>query len=135
LVVARNDFQEHKGPNVAKKQQKTNTRAAKPALDPAETRASVAITVAWMVSLTMTLVSVVCTLLASWYVAAHPDSQRMPLFKDLMLSGGALVGLLSLVLLVVVYRVRRHAPPTGLAVFAACLAIAPIVTVIARYWQ
>ncbi|MEQ8210121.1 MAG: hypothetical protein RH917_09840 [Lacipirellulaceae bacterium] len=117
---------------VAKKQRK---RPQPQPFDPDETRGSVAVTVAWMVSLTMTLVSVLCTMLASWYLSAHPDSKKMPIFKELMLSGGALVGLICLVLLVIVYKVRRNAPPMGLAVFAACVAIAPVVAVIARFWQ
>ncbi|QDS97878.1 hypothetical protein [Adhaeretor mobilis] len=135
VIVARNDFQERKGADVAKKQRTKKQQPAKPVLDADETRASVAVTVAWMVSLTMTLVSVICTLLASWYMAAYPDSKRMPLFKDIMLSGGALIGLISLGLLVTAYRMRRHPPPTGLTVFAACLAIAPVVTVVARFWR
>ncbi len=49
------------------------------------------------------------------------------MFKNLLLMSGALVGLLSLALLPILYRVRTVAPPQSLVVFGICLAAAPLV--------
>ncbi len=56
----------------------------------------------------------------------------MLLLQELMLLAGAIVGTLSLLLLPVLYRVRRVPPPKGLVVFGVCVAVAPLLAILVR---
>ncbi|MCG8450463.1 MAG: hypothetical protein MI725_12915 [Pirellulales bacterium] len=95
-----------------------------------ETRASEALTVCWGVTLTILVVCNLVTTAAYYYVSQNPEAERTAVFGELLLLTGSLVGGLSLLLLPVLYRVRRVPPPRGVAVFGACLAIAPILALL-----
>jgi len=101
----------------------------------AETRASESITVFWAVTVLMVLMANLVTLFAHYYVAANPDAEKMALLKGLLLFTGSLVGGVSLILLPILYRVRKVPPPPGLSVFGACVAAAPILAVLAGALQ
>ncbi|HMO87218.1 MAG TPA: hypothetical protein PKC18_20095 [Lacipirellulaceae bacterium] len=90
-----------------------------------ETPASDAITVAWTVSVTMALA---CSAgaIGAHVLSGQEIGGKLPLFRDLLLLAGALVGTASLALMPMVYRIRRNAPPRGFAVFAICAAAAPL---------
>lgn len=98
-------------------------------IDPGESRASVLVTVAWtlavMTCLMCQLAAVAARLLFLW----DREAKSLYLFSQWMLWCGALVGVLALLLAPVVYRTRRVLPPTGLTVFAVCVAIAPILAI------
>jgi hypothetical protein len=103
---------------------------------PAESRGAEAITVAWTVSLTAVLL---CNLMA---VAAHvlstliPVAGQLQLVENLVLLSGALIGLVSLLLVPVVYRLRRTAPPPGFVMFGVLISLAPLVVVIGQFmWR
>ena len=49
-----------------------------------------------------------------------------------MLLSAALMGAISLALLAAVWRTRREKPPQGYVVFAAVVAVAPIIALMAR---
>jgi len=89
-------------------------------------------TVGWVVTLTTLLLCNLAAILAHVYVAQHPDAKLMALLKELMLFAGSVVGIVSLLMLPVLYRVRRVAPPRGLVVFGVCVAAAPILAVVGR---
>lgn len=93
---------------------------------PVETRASEALTVCWGVTLTILIVCNVIVIGSQLYVSWYPEAKRTAIFGDLLLLAGSMVGVFSLVLLPLLYRVRQIPPPNGVAVFGACLAIAPI---------
>jgi hypothetical protein len=99
---------------------------------PAESRASGAVTVCWTVSVTTLLMCNIAAVAAQLYARRYPDARGMLMLGEMLLLAGAVIGIASLVLLPVVYRVRRVPPPQGLVVFAACLAIAPVLAVIVR---
>ena len=48
----------------------------------------------------------------------------------MLLFSAAVVGFVSLVLLPIMLKVRRVAPPSGLVVFAICVAAAPILAML-----
>lgn len=98
----------------------------------AETSASEAITVAWTVTVTTVLLCNLMIIAAHFYITNNPDAKQMEMLRGLMLLGGSIVGLMSLLILPVLYRVRTVPPPRGLVVFSICAAIAPILAVIAR---
>ena len=99
---------------------------------PVETQAGVAATVAWTVATTMVFACDVAAIGAHLFVGANPAQRGAAMFRDMLLLAGVVTGLVVLALLPVVYRVRRVPPPTGFAVFAACVATAPIVALVAR---
>jgi hypothetical protein len=97
-----------------------------------EDRAAEAITIAWTASVTSVLLADVVTIVAHFYARSHPESKVAPPFEAIMLLTGCVLGLASLAMLVVVWRVSRLKPPRGFVVFAALVAAAPIATTVAR---
>ncbi|WP_146450167.1 hypothetical protein [Bythopirellula polymerisocia] len=102
---------------------------------PSESKASEAITVAWTVSITTLFGCNLAVLAIHYWLKADPQAQSLAMLKELLLFAGAIVGVVSLVLLPAVYRLRSVSPPTGLAVFGACLAAAPLLTLFLRSLQ
>lgn len=98
----------------------------------AETRTSDAATVGWTVSITMVLVCDLAAIVAHLYARGNPQARGVALFGELLLVAGAVVGVISLAMLPIVYRVRRVPPPPGLTAFAACAAVAPILAILVR---
>ncbi|MGD9636176.1 MAG: hypothetical protein AB7G28_19145 [Pirellulales bacterium] len=72
------------------------------------------------------------TIAAHFYAEAHPDSKAAPQFAAIMLLTACLLGVASLALLAVVWRTSRLKPPRGFAVFAALVAVAPLVVLAVR---
>ncbi len=97
-----------------------------------EHRTSEVLTVAWTVTLTTLFFCNLAAVAAHFYVVAYPPAQRMAMLRELLLHSGFLVGLLSLGLVPLVYRIRQTPPPRGLVVFGVCLALAPILAVVLR---
>jgi hypothetical protein len=104
----------------------------RPAEIPAESSSAEAITVAWTVTVTTLLFSNIAIVGASYFGLQYPEAAGLQLMKEMLLIAGSALGVVSLALLPIVYRVRVVAPPTGLAVFGACLAVAPVLAIILR---
>jgi hypothetical protein len=99
---------------------------------PEETRAVEFLTVAWMVSVMSVLLFEVMAVAAHFYVRSAPPAPMMEIFKVLALFSASVIGMVSLVLLVAVVRLRRIRPPHGLLVFSVIVSIAPLVAVALR---
>lgn len=97
-----------------------------------ESTSAVAVTVAWTVTITTLLFCNIAIVGAHYFSLQHPDVAGLKLMKEMLLIAGSALGVISLALLPIVYRVRNVAPPTGLAVFGACLAVAPLLAVLVR---
>ena len=95
-----------------------------------ESSAGDATTVAWTVSVTMTLLCNIVAVAVHFYMEAYRPTQGLVMLKELMLIAGAVVGFLSLVLLPIVLRVRRVPPPTGVMAFAVMVGAAPILALL-----
>jgi len=95
-------------------------------------QAADAITIAWTASVTAVFLADLVTIAAHFYSRSHPDAKTAPVFAAMMLLTACLMGVASLVLLTVVWRVRRLKPPQGFVIFAALVAVAPILATIAR---
>ncbi|QEG34081.1 hypothetical protein [Bythopirellula goksoeyrii] len=113
----------------SKKQKKLQYRT------PAESRGSEAITVAWTVTITTLFFCDLAIVAIHFWLADSPEAKGLLALRELMLFAGAFIGVLSLLLLPAVYKLRSTLPPTGLVVFGACLAIAPILTLLVRGLQ
>lgn len=95
-----------------------------------ESRSVEAITVAWTVSVTTLFVCNVGILGAHFFLANNPDAEHFAMMKKLLVILGAMCGVISLALLVTVYRVRTVLPPSGLMVFGACMALGPLLAAV-----
>lgn len=114
---------------------KSKKRKRPQELTPLESKSSDAITVAWMVTITTLLFCNLAIAGGYYFSRQYPDVAGLQLMKEMLLIAGSGLGVISLVLLPVVYRVRNVVPPTGIAVFGACLAVAPILGLILRNLQ
>jgi hypothetical protein len=100
--------------------------------EPAETRASEAVTIAWTVSVTGVFVADLIVVAAHLYARSGPPAQPARALEAIMLLSAATMGAASLALLAVVWRTRRVKPPQGYMAFATCVAAAPIVVLSLR---
>jgi hypothetical protein len=100
--------------------------------EPAESRSSVALTVAWTMAVTTVLMCDAGAVLAHGLAPRQADPRRLYLLGELLLLGGTAAGLLSLGLLPLVRRVRRTPPPQGLVAFSLCAAAAPMLALVLR---
>lgn len=112
-------------------------RPSKPASPPPrryseETRAGDAATVAWVVSVMMVLLCDIGAAAAHWWSRDYANPGGIAVFKELLLFSGAVIGFVSLALLPIMLKVRRVAPPTGILVFAVCVAAAPMAAILAQ---
>lgn len=115
---------------------KSKKRAKQKPLEvPAESNSAEALTVAWMVTVTTLLFANIAIVGAHFFSLKHPEAEGLRLMKEMLLIAGSTLGVISLALLPIVYRVRVVAPPTGLAVFGACLAAAPVLAILVRNLQ
>lgn len=115
-----------------KTKSRRHAKVAAPARQMGETNASDATTVAWTITVTMVLMCNIAAVTAHFYMEMYRESRGLVMLKELMLIAGALIGFLSLVLLPIMLRVRRTPPPTGVLVFAVCVAAAPILALLVR---
>ena len=131
---------QHPYPTIARQAHPTmaaqrKRRTRKPDPEATESTASVALTVAWTVTIT-TLLFCNLAIVGAHYVSHwNPTADGLRLMKEMLLMAGGGLGVVSLVLLSVVYRVRVVAPPKGLAVFSGCLAAAPLLALLVRSVQ
>jgi RsiW-degrading membrane proteinase PrsW (M82 family) len=94
-----------------------------------------AATVAWTVAVTMVVACDVAAIAAHLYLLRHPGERPVAVLAQLMLFGGAVIGVASLALLPVVRKLRRVPPPTGFTVFAVCAAAAPVLALVAQAFR
>lgn len=117
--------------NAAKKK----ANHGKPTNTPVESGVAESLTIFWVVTVLMCLMANLLAVFTHFFVLANPAAEKMQLLKGLVLFTGALVGSASMVVLPILYRVRRVPPPTGLVVFGACVAAAPVIAAVAQAFQ
>jgi len=94
-----------------------------------------AVTIAWTVSVTAVFLADLVTVAAYLYARWRPDIPAAQAFGAIMLASACVLGLVSLALLPVAWRIRPVRPPVGYAVFAGSVAAAPIVALAVRLWS
>jgi hypothetical protein len=115
---------------------KTSRRKSPPAQlpDAGESRAAVALTVAWMLTCASTAVAMFVAL-ALWLVSlafpfAGPRAHPLVVVAGMLLFVALATGLLCLLLTPLAYRVRNTAPPRAIGIAAVLIGLAPMVTLI-----
>jgi hypothetical protein len=117
------------------RQAKQKRRHSSSGLEPTETRASEAITIAWTSSVTAVVVADLVVIVAHFYAHRHPQALAAGAFEGIMLVSAAAMGAVSLAFLATAWRARRTKPPRGYAVFAGLVAAAPIIAVAVRLYR
>lgn len=77
----------------------------------------------------------VCDLAAAlgyFLTSRQPGERRVFNLAELTTAAGAVIGLVTLGLTPLVYRIRRVPPPTGLIAFAICASLAPFLALTLR---
>jgi hypothetical protein len=93
---------------------------------PPESRASVAVTTAWSVTIMTLLICEVMGLFALAYLRFNPAADGVRSLLGLTFFTALVLAILSLGLLPAVYRVRPVPPPRSFVLFAGVLAAIPI---------
>ena len=95
---------------------KKRAKPRPPVVSP-ESSAGESLTVAWTVTITTLLFCNIAIVGAHYFSLKYPEADGLRVMKEMLLIAGSALGVISLALLPLVYRVRVIAPPTGLAVF------------------
>jgi hypothetical protein len=120
-----------------KQPKRDNRRRSKPPNNDAarDERLADAVTIAWTVSVTAVFLADLVTVAAYLYARWHPGVPAARAFGAIMLVSACVMGLVSLALLPVAWRIRPVRPPLGYAVFAGSVAAAPLVALAVRIWS
>ncbi|WP_425619229.1 hypothetical protein NA78x_002967 [Anatilimnocola sp. NA78] len=101
-----------------------------------ESRASIAVTVAWMLTILATTGSLIaagiCVLLRRSVELAPEPAKVLAILPGVFTFIAATTGIACLLLTVVVYRVRRDRPPTSITFVAVLVGLLPIATMLLR---
>ena len=122
-----------------KKRPKPSPRRASPVPQPTdgETRQSVAVTVAWMLTLLVTVAAEVIAVPATIISKANPqplgEGVSTAHIADLFLFLALVTGLVCVGLVPLVYRVRTIPPPPAIVVAALVAAAVPPITMVLRW--
>jgi hypothetical protein len=92
---------------------------------PTENQAAEAATIGWMLCVLTATVCELGVLAARLYFAWHPDATVIGTAGELLLFASAIIGLVTLALIPVVYKVRRVKPPTVVVGFAVAIGLFP----------
>lgn len=114
------------------KQHDAKPELSDPTINPktGETRVADMLTVAWMLTVMQVLFFELATVAFRWYFARNPEQVQLGAFSDLLYLCAALGGCISLLLLPLVWRIRRTKPPLGITLFAAVVALLPVVALL-----
>jgi hypothetical protein len=91
-----------------------------------ETPAADALTVVWMLTVIVTLVTEIGAALTIWYFNRHPDVTWVGALGGVLYFTAVVAAVVSLVLLGVVYAARRAPPPLPVTLFSLLVAAGPL---------
>jgi len=91
-----------------------------------ESRAAEAVTAFWVMSVVTVFLCDLAAAAARWYTRANPNQEKMAILAGLLLFAATATGIISLLLMPLVYRARREPPPRGFVVFAVVVGVMPI---------
>jgi hypothetical protein len=90
-----------------------------------ENQAAEAATIGWMLCALTATVCELGVVAARLYFAWHPDATVIGTAGELLLFASAIIGVITLALIPVVYRVSRVKPPTSVTAFAVTIGLIP----------
>jgi len=108
---------------------------------PAESRAAEAVTIGWMLSMMATIFCLVVYAIVRAVIAfgsgvagdgGAVGADAVMFYADLLLFTAMTVGIFSLLLVPIVFRLRRQKPPRGVTRVAITVGVLPVLLVIVR---
>jgi hypothetical protein len=114
---------------------KKNKRRPKRSPDemPAETQAADVLTIGWMLIVLTTLICQIGALAMRWLAVGNPKLQQLDAFGMMLFFAATMMGVLALVLIPVLYKIRVMPPPRAIVAFAVVVAIAPWITLLVQW--
>jgi hypothetical protein len=97
-----------------------------------ETRAADLLTVGWMLCVFTALLCEIAEAATAWAYSLQPDWVNLALLRGLLIFAATMAGIFSLVLAVVVWKVRRQPVPLGVMAFALLVGLEPLVLLAVR---
>jgi len=113
----------------SRRSRKSQRSAPKATVD---SRASEALTVAWMNAVVTTALCEVGGIIAQWFVARLEPEGVLRLLPTILLFAATVVGLVTLGLALLVHRARTVPPPSSVTWFAVVIGAAPLVALALR---
>lgn len=98
-----------------------------------ETRTAEVSTIAWMLAVMCGAGCELLALVVQFFVAQHPGETNLLALRSVLLFASLVTGTLSLVLGVVVRKLRRELPPTPITVFALLVGVEPFLFLLALW--
>jgi hypothetical protein len=115
------------------KSKSTQPTRRRPKSEPTgESQTGDAATVAWMIAVTTALLCDAAAVFGYLLALAWPNERGLSVFHELMLFAATVAGVVSLLMLPVVFRMRRVPPPIGLVIFGVFAAVAPMLALVVR---
>ena len=122
---------------MSKKKRDPGPGASVPSPTAGESRQSIAVTVAWMLSLLVTLAAEAIAIPATFIAKANPQPVGKELTTahvgDLFLFIALITGLITAGLVPLVYKVRAIPPPQPIAIVALVVGAIPPITMVLRW--
>lgn len=117
-----------------KKPKRARKEAAAPASiqEAAETRTAVASNVAWMLSLMSTLAAEAIGLVCRWYTSFVEPVELLTIFSGVMLFVAGISGLLTLLMIPVVFHFNKVRPPRFIVQVAVLAGGLPLIVIAAQ---
>ncbi len=111
---------------------KAKKRRRKPAVPSKETKAVDSLTVAWMLAV---MTALLCEVAGTVAKIMGEDSANLQLAAGYLLFAAAVIGGISLIMLLFVLRLRTVRPPSGIIFFAVVVGAAPILVMLFSWLQ
>jgi len=97
-----------------------------------ESTAADTVTVAWMLSVVSAFLCEIAALAAWGLLAVDPARERLAVLWEILLFAALVIGLVSLLIVPVVLKVRRVPPPRAVMWFAVAVGVVPLVAYVIR---
>lgn len=119
---------------MARKKRRQPPRPADEIREPnGESRTAEVSTVAWMLAAMSVAGCDVLALIVQLVIARQPGLTNLVALRSVLLFASLVIGAISLVLGVVVRRLRRELPPTPITVFALLVGVEPFLFLLALW--
>ncbi len=99
---------------------------------PNETQAADALTIGWMLAVLTTLICQIGALAMRWIAIGNPKLAGLNNFSGTLFFAAMVIGVVSLLLIPVLHKIRIVSPPSTIVVFAVVVAIAPWITLLVQ---
>ena len=116
-------------PSRKQKRRRRPEPAGRAALLISEGRVTEYLTTGWLLTVLTTLFCELGGAAALWWANAQPQALPIAVLSSMLLFAAAVTGVLGLLLLVVVWKLRKAKPPLGITAFSLVVSLVPIVVI------